>query len=156
VPEYVQMRTFAVERIRKLSVLEESFNPIERLPEKPFAHSIGIHSGEPEAIEIQFAPNAAPYVRERDWHASQRIRDCADGSIVLSLSVCADWALRSWVLSFGPFARVVKPARLAESILEEIEEAREQYMPLFEPALGLYESAAQRAFPFHEPSHPAS
>jgi proteasome accessory factor B len=158
VPEYVQMRTFAVERIKKLSLQEEHFNPIEMLPEGPFAHSIGIHTGKPEAVEIEFAPNVAPYIAEREWHASQRIRDGAGGSVILSLKVCLDWALQSWVLSFGPFARVLKPAAFAERILDEIEEAREQYMPHmgFESVQGLYESSDQRAFPFHEHSHPTS
>jgi predicted DNA-binding transcriptional regulator YafY len=34
-------------------------------------------------------------------------------------------ALRSWILSFGHQARVLKPAALAEAILDELEEARE-------------------------------
>lgn len=37
--------------------------------------------------------------------------------------------LRSWILSFGPLARVVRPRALAEEILEELEEARGRYAP---------------------------
>ena len=129
VPAYVQMRTFAIERIKKLSVLEERFSPVHTLSDKPFAHSLGIHNGKPESVEIAFAPAAAPYIREREWHPSQRISERTDGSIVLSLRVCADWALQSWVLSFGPTARVVKPTALAERFLDDIEDAREQYLP---------------------------
>jgi hypothetical protein len=40
-----------------------------------------------------------------------------------------DRALRSWILGFGPLVRVVSPPALAEEILEEIEAARELYMP---------------------------
>jgi proteasome accessory factor B len=151
VPAYVQMRTFAVERIRKLTLLEERFNPVQSPSEKPFAHSIGIHSGKPEAVEIQFAGSVAPYIEEREWHASQKLRKQADGSLVLSLKVCVDWALQSWVLSFGPFARVLKPAAFAERVLEELEEARHQYAPhlSFEVPATLYDAVTQRAFPFH-------
>jgi predicted DNA-binding transcriptional regulator YafY len=154
VPAYVQMRTFAVERIKTFSMLEEHFNPVETMSARPFANSFGINDGKPEAVEIEFAPAAAPYIREREWHASQRIRERSDGSIVLSLKVCADFALQSWVLGFGPTARVVKPAAFAERILEEIEGAREQYMPRmsFEPAEAICESNLTRAFSFfHEP-----
>ncbi len=154
VPAYLQMRTFAVGRIKKVSPLEEHFNPVQPLSEKPFAYSMGINSGKPELVEIEFASAAAPYIREREWHASQRLRDRSDGSLVLSLKVCADWALQSWVLSFGPMARVVKPARFAERILEEIEEAREQYLPRmpFEPPQALYDSSRTRTFAlFDEP-----
>jgi hypothetical protein len=29
------------------------------------------------------------------------------------MNVCHDWALRSWILGWGPFATVVAPAALA-------------------------------------------
>jgi len=152
VPAYVQMRTFAVERIKKLSLLEERFNPVQEVADKPFIHSIGIYSGRPEPVEIQFAASAAPYIREREWHETQKIRELPDGSLVLSLRVCTDWALQSWVMSFGPFARVLKPSALARRVLEEIEEAREQYAPhlQFEVPQPLYDAKAQRALVFAE------
>jgi predicted DNA-binding transcriptional regulator YafY len=46
---------------------------------------------------------------------------------VLSLEVCNDWALRSWILSFGPLARVLVPASLAAQIKDEIERAGARY-----------------------------
>jgi predicted DNA-binding transcriptional regulator YafY len=129
VPEYRQIRTFAIERIRKLSVLEETFSPVQQLPAEPFANSIGIHTGKAEHIEIEFVERVAPYVRERTWHPSQVIEQRPDGAILVSLDVCLDRALISWILGFGPFARVVSPSKLAEQILEELEEAREIYAP---------------------------
>ena len=153
VPAYVQMRTFAVERIKKLSLLEEHFSPVMELSDKPFPDSVGIHSGKPEPVEIQFAASTAPYIREREWHKTQKIRELPDGSLVLSLKVCVDWALQSWVMSFGPFARVLKPSRLAKRVLEEIEEAREQYAPhlQFEVPQPLYDAKAQRTLAFPDP-----
>ena len=154
VPSYMQMRTFAVERIRKLSLLEDHFSPVQELSDKPFAHSIGIHVGKPEAVEIQFAASVAPYIKEREWHRTQKIRELSDGSLVLSLRVCADWALESWVLSFGPLARVLKPGALAERVLEKIHEAHDQYAPHldFEVPEPLYDADAQQALVFAESS----
>ena len=54
VPEYGEVRTFAVERIQSISLLEEKFIPIEQLPETAFPHSLGVHSGPPERVEIDF------------------------------------------------------------------------------------------------------
>src|SRR5512145_269990 len=51
VPEYKEQRTFAVDRIRSLSVGEEKFEPVE-LAGDAFAHSLGVHQGPPERIEI--------------------------------------------------------------------------------------------------------
>ena len=92
-----------------------------------FAHSIGVNEGPPEHIEIAFEPRIAPYVRERQWHASQKNAERKDGGVVLSLDVCNDWALRSWILSFGPLARVLMPTALAAQIKDEIDRASERY-----------------------------
>ena len=127
VPEYGEVRTFAVERLQELSLLEERFTPIEDLPDTAFPHSLGVHSGPPERVEIEFQPAAADYVRSREWHASQSLRDDAAGRLLMTLDVCLDRALRSWILSFGPFARVVAPAALAKEIAEQFEEARARY-----------------------------
>ncbi len=128
VTEYGQLRTFAVERILTLSVTEERFEPME-LPEDAFAHSLGVNQGTPERIEIVFEPRIARYLKERVWHASQQCTEMPDGSLAMTLSVCNDWALRSWILGFGPLARVVAPQELATQILDEIDRARSQYVP---------------------------
>ena len=62
VPEYREVRTFAVERISELSLREDTFTPIEELPEEAFPHSLGVHSGPPERVEIEFQPAVAEYV----------------------------------------------------------------------------------------------
>ena len=127
VPEYGQVRTFAVERIQELSLLEDRFTAIEQLPDEAFPHSLGVHSGSPERVEIEFQPAAAAYVTAREWHPSQQVRDTPGGGVLMTLDVCFDRALQSWILSFGPFARVVSPESLARQIAEQIHEAGAQY-----------------------------
>ena len=46
----------------------------------------------------------------------------------MTLDVCLDRALSSWILSFGPFARVTAPEALAKDIAAQFEEARAQYL----------------------------
>jgi predicted DNA-binding transcriptional regulator YafY len=127
VPEYSEVRTFAVERIEQLSPSEERFTPVEELPDAAFPHSLGVHSGPPERVEIVFEPAAADYVRGREWHASQQLRDAGDGRLAMTLDVCLDRTLHSWILSFGPFARVISPERLAREIADQFDEARARY-----------------------------
>ena len=126
VPEYKEVRTFGVPRIRAISLHEERFTPAE-LPDTIFAHSLGVHEGPPEHIEIAFEPGIAPYIRERSWHASQSLAERQDGSVLLSLEVSNDWALRSWILSFGALARVLAPATLAAQIRDEFQRASARY-----------------------------
>jgi proteasome accessory factor B len=126
VPEYKEQRTFAVDRIRSLSVSEEKFEPVE-LEEDAFAHSLGVHQGPPERIEIRFDPQIARYVKERVWHASQEIHDQPDGSVRLELHVSNDASLRSWILGFGALARVRSPESLVRQIVAEIEKTKQEY-----------------------------
>jgi predicted DNA-binding transcriptional regulator YafY len=129
VPAYNQVRTFAVERIRKLTMLEERFTPAQQLPAEPFGDSMGVFTGQPEPVTVAFSGEAARHVRERQWHASQTLETRSDGTTVLKMTVCIDFALQAWILSFGSQARVLQPSELAERILEQIEESRELYQP---------------------------
>ena len=128
VPEYAEMRTFATERVKHLSLLDTTFEPTQGLSQELFSHSLGINQGKPESVKIEFADRVAPYVREREWHPSQHISEHPDGSVSLSLQVCLDRALTRWILGFGPLARVVSPSHLAERIVSELEGARERYV----------------------------
>ncbi len=126
VPEYGNLRTFAVDRIEQISLTEERFEPLE-LPDDAFAHSLGVNQGTPERIEVAFGPKIARYVRERVWHPSQEVADGPDGSLHLTLHVVNDWALKSWILGFGQLARVLSPAALAAEISQELAAAAANY-----------------------------
>lgn len=126
VPEYGELRTFAVDRIGQLSLTEDRFEPLE-LPDDAFAHSLGVNQGTPERIEVTFAPKISRYVRERVWHPSQTIEDRDDGSARVTLHVVNDWALKSWILGFGALAVVTAPAGLAAEIAQELEASGRNY-----------------------------
>jgi predicted DNA-binding transcriptional regulator YafY len=108
---------------------------LRRSAREPFANSIGVFSGRPEVIEIEFDAEVADYVASREWHRSQDIVVREDGSIFVTLCVTNDRPLRTWIVGFGGMARVVTPRSLAREILEEAEMTRERYMPKlrFEP-----------------------
>ena len=130
VPEYGEVRTFATERIQDISLLEDRFavdDGYRELPETAFPHSLGVHSGPPEHVEIDFQPAEADYVRTRQWHPSQRVSELTGGGARVTLDVCIDRALYGWILSFGPFARVISPESLARDIAKQLEEARARY-----------------------------
>lgn len=126
VPEYSAFRTFAVERIQSLSLTEERFEPLD-MPADTFANSLGVNQGTPERIEIAFEPRLARYIKERVWHPSQHIEEAPDGKLTITLDVCNDFALRSWILGFGPLARVISPPDLVRQIQDEAERTRSLY-----------------------------
>lgn len=128
VPAYGEMRTFAAQRVEEAVALEETFSPVADAPEGVFPHSLGAYSGTPEEVTIEFNAAEAPYIREREWHASQRIDDLPDGRIRLTLNVVIDWGLQAWVMGFGAAATVVRPQAFADRIVENLEEARASYL----------------------------
>jgi predicted DNA-binding transcriptional regulator YafY len=128
VPEYNELRTFSVDRILGLSLTDDRFEP-KALSEDAFAHSLGVHQGTPELVEIAFEAQMGRYVRDRIWHPSQQIEERPDGGLILRLTVSNDWALRSWILGFGALARVIAPAELEAQILDEVERTRSRYLP---------------------------
>ena len=127
VPAYGELRTFAVERVRRATGSQKSFEPLTALESDPFKHSLGAYRGAKSKVQLQFHPQIAAYIKERTWHSSQRLKDRVDGSVTMTMEVSDDYALRSWILSFGRLVRVASPASLAEWVLEELDAAREQY-----------------------------
>ena len=129
VPQYQQFRTFAVERIERLSVRDETFRRTRELPADVFGASMGVFWAPPEPVVLEFDARVAPFVRGRIWHESQRIEELPGGHVQLNLHVSNDWALRSWVLGFGAAVRVLRPTALADSILDEFKRACARYEP---------------------------
>ena len=127
VPEYDDVRTFAVSRIEAVSLEKQTFTPRRDLADDVFANSLGVHSGPTAPVEIEFEAKIAPYIRGRVWHPSQELRDGDAGRVRLSMRVCHDWALRSWILGWGPMARVVEPSSLAKEIQSELQSASTRY-----------------------------
>ena len=153
VPAYRQLRTFAVERVRTLTPLEDRFAPAQQLPAETFGDSLGVFTGKPEPVAILFAGEAARHVLERQWHPSQKLERRADGTAVLRMTVCVDFALQAWILSFGSQARVLRPAELAARVLDQLEEARELYQPRipFETPPAAARPRRPKGLPFRTP-----
>ena len=127
-PAYAEVRTFAVERIKKVTVQEVTFESVAELEADPFKHSLmAVHRGDATCkVRLRFHPQIAPLVKERTWHASQQFTDRADGLVVVTLEVTDDYALRNWILGFGRFVKVLAPAQLVRATEEELEAARQQ------------------------------
>jgi predicted DNA-binding transcriptional regulator YafY len=126
--EYDEVRTFAIERIEKIEVLDETFQVPADFNVSEYARgAFGIAGGKPEAVELVFDAEIANYIRERVWHESQSLEEGGEGSVVLRMSVAPGFELKSWIKGFLPHVRVVKPAALREEIAGELETARKRF-----------------------------
>ncbi|NLX19220.1 MAG: WYL domain-containing protein, partial [Desulfobulbus sp.] len=112
------VRTFSLARIQTARKGAERFTrPASFTFEKFFGSHFGIHLGEEEIeVSIHFNRQTATYIRERQWHPSQKIGEQDDGSLVLTLSVNHLSGLKRWLLSWGDGAKVLSPPALATDI----------------------------------------
>jgi predicted DNA-binding transcriptional regulator YafY len=124
-----QLRTFALPRMRKVALTNKGFRrPADFSIAQILSGSFGVYSaGQKQRIQIQFDAFAARLVAERKWHESQRVREKANGSIILELELGSLQEIERWILSWGKHARVVAPEELATRIRDEASAIATQY-----------------------------
>jgi proteasome accessory factor B len=128
--EYGEVRTFAVERIQKMEVLEQGFEVPADFSVSEYARgAFGISGGKPETVELVVAQEMAGYIRERMWHESQRMAEGPDGSVSLTMEVAPLWELKAWIKGLLPHVTVVRPQALRDEIARDLEAARKAFPP---------------------------
>ena len=73
-----------------------------------------------EHIALRFSGRAAQLVRERNWHASQRLQELASGELGISLTLNSLEEIVPWILSWGRQCEVIRPAKLRKKVSPEI------------------------------------
>jgi len=107
------IRTFALERIREVTVDRERFQmPPEYDPEDRFRGAFGIVDEEPLSVKIRFSPAIAHAIADRLWHPSQTMNHATDGSLELAFTAGGKMEILSWILSYGNQAELLEPAGL--------------------------------------------
>jgi predicted DNA-binding transcriptional regulator YafY len=116
------LRIFAVERMRTVELTARRFEvPASFDAEGYLAGAWGMLRGDLVTVRVIFAPALAPYIRERLWHPSQKLRDLPDGRVEMTLHVADTLEVRRWILGYGVQAEVVEPAGLREALRVEAE-----------------------------------
>jgi predicted DNA-binding transcriptional regulator YafY len=80
-------------------------------------------------VVIEFSKKVAAYVRARVYHDEQRLDELPDGRLRLSFPSRNLTPIVSWVLEWGPQARVVGPPELVAQVVAELDAARKLYDP---------------------------
>ncbi|MCS7013855.1 MAG: WYL domain-containing transcriptional regulator [Chloroherpetonaceae bacterium] len=124
-----QVLTFAMNRIQDAVQLDEAFVRDDSFDLQQFlATAFLMFKGDRcYTVRIRFSPYQARWIRERVWHATQRLEDEPDGSLVLSFKVENLHAARLWVMKYGAEAEVLEPEALRDLIRQEISKMIELY-----------------------------
>jgi len=127
-PEGGHFITLAVDRIRQLVATSESFQVSSAFdPKRLEAEAFGASWEEPMQVVVRFSADQAPYVKEREWHPSQRLKDLPDGRVELTFTAGGEFEIIRWILGWGPAAEVVRPRRLRERVQSALRHALGRY-----------------------------
>jgi proteasome accessory factor B len=115
-------RIFVLGRMRNASATGRAFSkpkPGDKDIQRLFENSFQIWQSENarlEQIVLRFSGRAAQLVRERNWHASQRLQELASGDLELTLKLNSLEEIVPWILSWGRQCEVIRPARLRNKV----------------------------------------
>jgi len=119
---FVPARMSKVERTGKQFIRPRRFSLKNRLSD-----SFGVIAGEGLfTVAIRFDRWAADYIREKKWHASQRLTELPGGGVQLDLKLSSLTEIQRWVLGWGGHARVVSPPELEEGVRQAAEKILRQ------------------------------
>ncbi|MEW6305554.1 MAG: WYL domain-containing protein [Verrucomicrobiota bacterium] len=112
------VRTFVPGRIHSARPTGKTFPAPKKFSlQKRLRDSFGVHSAEGEfEVIIRFDPDAADYIREKRWHASQVLRELKGGGVELQLKLSSLNEIKRWILTWEGKATVVQPAELADAV----------------------------------------
>ena len=127
-PEHGRFVNLAVDRIRQLAQTRESFQVSPAFdPKRLEAEAFGASWEEPMHVVVRFSAGQAPYVKEREWHPSQRLTDLPDGRVELSFTAGGEFEIIRWILGWGDAAEVVRPRRVRERVRSVLRHALSRY-----------------------------
>jgi predicted DNA-binding transcriptional regulator YafY len=117
-------RTFALDRIASLRVLNEHFVPQRVAQDEELSGSFNAFvDGEPAEVVLKFDAEIRPYIERKKWHRSQTTRELNDGRLEVTFNVNSAEGVRQWIYSWIPYVEVLKPAALREAMKGELQGA---------------------------------
>ena len=123
-------RRFAVERIRTATV-DMSAEPftlgLELAARAKSRKAFGLIEDELMDVSVQFSREVADYFKERQWHPTQKVKLLKSGDVIVSFQAGGMDEIASWVLSWGAYARVLRPDKLIKIISQQLLLAHQQY-----------------------------
>lgn len=125
-----EIRTFGIERIKKLQVTTNTFKPkIELNIHEKFSHVIGLVYSENTLQEVilSFTPKQGNYIKTLPLHSSQKILVDNEKECRVSLCVIPNYELKQQILKYGDTIKVLEPDWLVTEIKNDLVKTLEKY-----------------------------
>jgi predicted DNA-binding transcriptional regulator YafY len=123
---------FAVERFVEADhVRKSAFEiPADFQIEEVLHGAFGVHVGDPanaRRVVVEFSAEKTELVVGRIWHPTQELKRVTGGRTRLSFTCTNLIPVVSWILQWGPHAKVMEPTELAAIVIDELKRAYAQY-----------------------------
>lgn len=117
-----EIRIFALNRILAIELTEHYFHrPADFSIETYLRDSFNIiRGGESYHVVLKFSPYQARWIREKQWHRSQKLTELEDGGVLMEMDATGLSDVKRWLLQYGAEVEVVEPEVLREDVLREI------------------------------------
>jgi predicted DNA-binding transcriptional regulator YafY len=112
------LATLNLQRLQSLKVLDKRGQPPAAFDPTTLENAaFGVYSGgDPTTYVLRFDAEVAPYIRERTWHPTQRLRELRGGGVELQFTCGESYEVSAWVASWREGVEVVKPASLRDEL----------------------------------------
>ena len=110
--------TLALHRVRGLVVTKQRAEPPAEFDARRYVTSLfGVHgTGEMVKYRLRFSADVAPFIRERQWHPTQKLRSRADGGVDLAFECQESYEVSAWVASWRGNVTVIAPSSLRKEL----------------------------------------
>ncbi len=117
-----EFRTFGLDRIQKLEVLNQTFKPISKKPKAYFDDVVGMiySTSEKEKVVLSYTALQGKYINSQPLHASQRILLETADELQIELQVRINYELEEQILKQGEKVKVIEPESLKQLIKERL------------------------------------
>ena len=119
---------YSLSRMSAIKVHVTTFPEVKFSIEEYMKDSFGIFRGnETHKVKVKFDSFSAPFILERKWNDSQKIKRNKDGSIDFSITVNSLIEVKGWILNWGEHAEVLGPTELVLDMKKELKKMLKKY-----------------------------
>ncbi|WP_026810951.1 helix-turn-helix transcriptional regulator [Arenibacter latericius] len=123
--DYENLTNLALDRIEKIENSSASYIENTEIDfNEYFEDIIGVSKSagaEEVKIELQAAPDLAPYIKTKPLHGSQRTITENNQGFTFSIQVIPNYELEKLILSFGEQLKLIEPADLKEKLKNRLQ-----------------------------------
>ena len=125
-----ETRTFGLDRVSELEVLDEVFVPSPKVnPIQNFADAIGVvySMDKKQKVVLSFTPSQGHYVKSLPLHPSQKVIIDDEKECRVELSIVTNYELLQQILMHHGHVKVLEPTSLIEKVKLHLQNALNQY-----------------------------